>query len=247
MGQGAAAEARRRSGDYLVRRGLGGGTLPIGADRSTRRGQTLRTPLGHDALRPGAGAAGTGVPRFGQGRTVRGLEEFFDRRGRRLKLRRVGRAARPEGGRGQTIRASDAPALPRVVPRGNRADRIHHGRGRGRDESALRGVEHVAETVGLRYVEKFSCHFAPLSPQKSVEAMTGQPTSKPTCPSCGADVPPDAPRGYCLKCLFALGAAEPDSLAGTLSPSGGERRGEGRGSPLPSDGIGRRGAGLASL
>jgi len=43
--------------------------------------------------------------------------------------------------------------------------------------------------------------------------MTGQPTSKPTCPGCGAEVPPDAPRGYCLKCLFALGTAEPDSVA----------------------------------
>ena len=43
--------------------------------------------------------------------------------------------------------------------------------------------------------------------------MTGQPTSQPTCPSCGAEVPPDAPQGYCLKCLFALGTAEPDSLA----------------------------------
>ena len=77
--------------------------------------------------------------------------------------------------------------------------------------------------------------------------MTGQPTSKPTCPSCGADVPPDAPRGYCLKCLFALGAAEPDSLPGTLSPSGGEGRGEGAGSPLPSDGRGVRGEGLRSF
>src|SRR6266700_1828098 len=43
--------------------------------------------------------------------------------------------------------------------------------------------------------------------------MTGDVTSKPTCPSCGAEVPPDAPRGYCLKCLFALGTAEPDSVA----------------------------------
>jgi WD40 repeat protein/serine/threonine protein kinase len=42
--------------------------------------------------------------------------------------------------------------------------------------------------------------------------MTGQPISKP-CPRCGAEVPPDAPQGYCLKCLFALGTAEPDSLA----------------------------------
>ncbi len=40
--------------------------------------------------------------------------------------------------------------------------------------------------------------------------MTDQPTSKPTCPSCGAEVPPDAPRGYCLKCLFALGTAKPE-------------------------------------
>src|SRR6185436_8284518 len=43
--------------------------------------------------------------------------------------------------------------------------------------------------------------------------MTGQTTSKPTCPRCGAEVPPDAPQGYCLKCLFALGTVEPDSLA----------------------------------
>ncbi len=51
--------------------------------------------------------------------------------------------------------------------------------------------------------------------------MTGQPTSKPTCPSCGAEVPPDAPQGYCLKCLFALGTAEPDSVAtdSTSQPS----------------------------
>jgi len=40
--------------------------------------------------------------------------------------------------------------------------------------------------------------------------MNGHATSKPTCPRCGAEVPPDAPRGYCLKCLFALGTAEPD-------------------------------------
>src|SRR6266498_3030000 len=40
--------------------------------------------------------------------------------------------------------------------------------------------------------------------------MTDQPTSKPTCPRCGAEVPPDAPRGYCLKCLFALGTAKPE-------------------------------------
>ncbi|MBI2929520.1 MAG: protein kinase [Verrucomicrobia bacterium] len=42
--------------------------------------------------------------------------------------------------------------------------------------------------------------------------MTGQPTSKPACPSCGAEVPPDAPQGYCLKCLFALGTAEPETV-----------------------------------
>jgi WD40 repeat protein/tRNA A-37 threonylcarbamoyl transferase component Bud32 len=35
-----------------------------------------------------------------------------------------------------------------------------------------------------------------------------QPTSKPACPSCGAELPPDAVRGYCLKCLFALGTTE---------------------------------------
>jgi WD40 repeat protein/serine/threonine protein kinase len=51
--------------------------------------------------------------------------------------------------------------------------------------------------------------------------LTEQPTSKATCPSCGAEVPPDAPRGYCLKCLFALGTAEPDSVAtdsATINP-----------------------------
>jgi WD40 repeat protein/serine/threonine protein kinase len=68
--------------------------------------------------------------------------------------------------------------------------------------------------------------------------MTGEPTLKPTCPSCGAEVPPDAPRGYCLKCLFALGTTEPDSLAGAASPSG---------SPRPSDGRGVRGEGLRSF
>ena len=74
--------------------------------------------------------------------------------------------------------------------------------------------------------------------------MTGQKTSNPTCPSCGAEVPPDAPQGYCLKCLFALGTAEPVSLADAASPSPrGERRGEGgqqsprsAGSPLRSFG-----------
>jgi len=44
--------------------------------------------------------------------------------------------------------------------------------------------------------------------------MIGQPTSKPTCPSCGAEIPLDAPQGYCLKCLFLLGTAEPESAAG---------------------------------
>lgn len=58
-----------------------------------------------------------------------------------------------------------------------------------------------------------SCHLAPVSPQNSLKAMIGQPTSKPACSSCGAEVPPDAPQGYCLKCLFALGTAEPDSVA----------------------------------
>src|SRR5947199_636594 len=48
--------------------------------------------------------------------------------------------------------------------------------------------------------------------------MTGQPTSKPICPSCGAEVPPDSAQGYCLKCLFALGTAKADSLTpGTAS------------------------------
>ena len=44
--------------------------------------------------------------------------------------------------------------------------------------------------------------------------MIGQPTSKPTCSSCGAEIPLDAPQGYCLKCLFLLGTAEPESAAG---------------------------------
>ena len=43
--------------------------------------------------------------------------------------------------------------------------------------------------------------------------MIGLTTSKPACPSCGAEVPPDAPQGFCLKCLFALGTTEPDALA----------------------------------
>jgi serine/threonine protein kinase/WD40 repeat protein len=37
-----------------------------------------------------------------------------------------------------------------------------------------------------------------------------QTKSESLCPSCGAEVPPDAPRGYCLKCLFALGTADAD-------------------------------------
>ena len=49
--------------------------------------------------------------------------------------------------------------------------------------------------------------------------MNGDVTSKPTCPSCGAEVPRDAPRGYCLKCLFALGTVEPDSVATGPQPS----------------------------
>src|SRR6266581_7402205 len=111
-------------------------------------------------------------------------------------------------------------------------------RGAGRQDAGLTGRLEVC-----RYI---SCHLAPVSPQKRMEALIEQPTSKPTCPSCGAEVPPDAPRGYCLKCLFALGAAAPDSLPGTLSPSGGEGRGEGAGSPLPSDERGVRGEGLRS-
>src|SRR5438094_4370774 len=43
--------------------------------------------------------------------------------------------------------------------------------------------------------------------------MTGQPASKSICPSCGAEVSSDAPRGYCLKCLFQLGTAEADAVA----------------------------------
>ncbi len=79
----------------------------------------------------------------------------------------------------------------------------------------------------------FSRHLASISPQNRIEVMIGEPTSKPTCPSCGGEVPPDAPRGYCLKCLLALGASEPNSLAGAASPSpGGEGPVEGdRGSP----------------
>src|SRR5262245_56402804 len=102
MGQGAAAEARRRSGNYLVRRGLGGGTLPIGAARSTRRSETLRTSLGHDALRQSAGAAGRRVSGFGQRRIVRSIERVTAGRGLRFELVPTGRAAWPEGRRGET-------------------------------------------------------------------------------------------------------------------------------------------------
>ena len=56
----------------------------------------------------------------------------------------------------------------------------------------------------------FFRYFAPDSPQKRMKVMTGQPTLKLICPSCGADIPPDAPQGYCLKCLFALGTSEPE-------------------------------------
>jgi WD40 repeat protein/serine/threonine protein kinase len=38
--------------------------------------------------------------------------------------------------------------------------------------------------------------------------MAAECTPDLVCPSCGARVPPDAPRGYCLKCLFALGTDE---------------------------------------
>ena len=64
--------------------------------------------------------------------------------------------------------------------------------------------------------------------------MIGPTTSKPICASCGAEVPRDAPQGYCLKCLFALGTAEPDSLTAD-SPA--------RGSPRPADGREVRGEG----
>src|SRR6185503_14531817 len=56
-------------------------------------------------------------------------------------------------------------------------------------------------------------HLAPGLPQNRVKDMTGLSASVPACPSCGAEIPPDAPQGFCLKCLLALGAAEPDSLA----------------------------------
>ena len=58
----------------------------------------------------------------------------------------------------------------------------------------------------------FFRYFAADSPQKRMKVMTGQPTLKPICPGCGADIPPDAPQGYCLKCLFALGTSEPEPV-----------------------------------
>src|SRR5437762_655591 len=81
-----------------------------------------------------------------------------------------------------------------------------------------------------RITPHFSCHLAPVSPQKRVEAMIGQPTSKPTCPNCGAEVPADAPRGYCLKCLFRLGTAEPENGEQKLESENVEERSL---SPLP--------------
>ena len=49
--------------------------------------------------------------------------------------------------------------------------------------------------------------------------MIGPPTSKPTCPKCGAEIPADAPQGYCLKCLLQLGTAESDSVADAAASS----------------------------
>src|SRR5262249_12244499 len=76
-----------------------------------------------------------------------------------------------------------------------------------------------AALYGSRNGHRHFCrHLARVLPQNRVEAMTGQATSKPICPSCGAEVPPDAPRGYCLKCLFALGTTDTDSLFNAASP-----------------------------
>ncbi len=50
--------------------------------------------------------------------------------------------------------------------------------------------------------------------------MATQHASASTCPTCGAAVPPDAPRGYCLKCLFVLGIAEPNFDTPETSPFG---------------------------
>jgi len=49
--------------------------------------------------------------------------------------------------------------------------------------------------------------------------MISQATPKRICPKCGAEIPPDAPHGYCLKCLFVLGTTELESLAKSVSPS----------------------------
>jgi len=84
-----------------------------------------------------------------------------------------------------------------------------------------------AETVAAT----FSCHRATVSPQKLVEAMIGEPTSKPICPGCGAEVPPDAPRAM-PQMLFTLGTAEPDSVDGhrfSFSRSLAHQMGEGQG------------------
>src|SRR5262245_27321483 len=43
--------------------------------------------------------------------------------------------------------------------------------------------------------------------------MTDQPASESICPSCGAEVSSDAPRGNCLKYLFQLGTGKGDSFA----------------------------------
>ena len=49
--------------------------------------------------------------------------------------------------------------------------------------------------------------------------MAGQMPSNATCPGCGAEVPADAPRGFCLTCLFALGMAELHGPQMSLLPS----------------------------
>jgi len=85
-----------------------------------------------------------------------------------------------------------------------------------------------------------------------LEVLTGQTTSKPICRSCGAEIPSDAPQGYCLKCLFALGTAKPEdgqqkseargqNEADAASPSpGGEGWGEGGQTPPRSADFPRR-------
>src|SRR4051812_12463494 len=45
-----------------------------------------------------------------------------------------------------------------------------------------------------------------------MKAMPSFSILKPICPRCGAQVPPDAPQGFCMRCLFSLGTAEPDPL-----------------------------------